>query len=231
MHAFYQFLKDLVFPHACLFCAQGDSLVCRECLATIALAPIACPFCGSASADGATCTSCIRHHNLDGCSSLFDYADTKTETIIDALKFKGMFSVCEALERDLFDLCVQIPKIPQEIIWVPAPISITSFIERGYNQSAEIARILAHVSKGKVRDVLTMRGKKIQHTASIRERWDSAQRHILPKRFAKIPSHAMVVDDLKTTGATLDGCAKALKSRGATWVWGVTLASQKKIIT
>lgn len=230
MHAFSQFLKDLLFPQSCLFCAQGDSLVCRGCLATIALAPIACPFCGSPTLHGETCIACARTHCLDGCVSLFDYADPKTVAIIDALKFRGLFSVCDAIENDLLDLCVQIPTISNTPVWIPAPISKASFIDRGYNQSAEIARILAQVSGGKMADMLTMRGKKIQHTASIQERWDSAQRHILPKRFAKIPPHAMVVDDLKTTGATLDGCAKALKSHGAKWVWGVTLASQKKII-
>ena len=192
------------------------------------MAPFVCPFCGCASPAGETCSRCKSRHALDGCISLFDYADEKTVAIIDTLKFQGLFSVCESIGEDLAELCLQIPGVP--IVWnfVPAPMSKQSFVSRGFNQAEEISRVLTMHLGGKICDLLTMRGNAIQHTLQQKERWEMQQRQIRAKRFAKIPSHAMVVDDLKTTGATLDACAKALKSRGAKWVWAVTLASQKK---
>ncbi len=171
---------------------------------------------------------CGKRRTLDGASSLFDYDEEKVQQIIAAVKFDSRFSVLDDLENEC-GMRISDPAIfARADCIVPVPISKQSFRVRGYNQATLIAQMCQKMFGLPICDVLDMKSKKIQHEQSQEERWKDLATRIAAKPLAKNFHHAMVVDDLVTTGATLESCSRALKSQGAQTVWGFTLARQKK---
>lgn len=228
MLPFLQFIFDCLFPTRCVVCKKNDRLVCSACRTTLAYAPFCCPFCGIPSALGATCERCRKKRVLDGVVSVFDYENPAMQKIIAALKFEDLFSVLEALETEYTERLLSIPTLDKRPEIFPIPQSKQSFIARGYNQSALFARQCAKNISAPYRNLLSVNGKKSQHFKTGVERWENVETRIT-MNLAIAPRHAIVVDDIITTGATLEASARALKSCGVKTVWGFTLARQSKL--
>jgi len=99
--------------------------------------------------------------------------------------------------------------------------------ERGYNQADLIARPLARRLGLPYRPVLLMRTKPRpdKHILSISERWESVRGAFATRQGSQVDNlRVLLVDDVMTTGATLDACAKALRHAGAKSVIGLTVA-------
>jgi len=191
-----------------------------------------CPFCSSAT-QGETCSRCKKSKKLQKVISLFDYDHPGVQNIIATIKYKGLFSLIEELKTDMFDvMAAQNDKKIESTILVPAPIRKESFLERGFNQAAYIAHVL-HKSTGiPIQNILSFSGNpRAQHKQTQSERWKNTFERVHVSRLAKDVKHAIVVDDLLTTGATLESCADALLRCGIREVSGFTLARQKKFTT
>jgi competence protein ComFC len=99
--------------------------------------------------------------------------------------------------------------------------------ERGYNQADLIARPLARRLRIPYRAVLLTRTKPRpdKRILSISERWESVRGAFATRPGSRIDNlRVLLVDDVMTTGATLDACAKALRQAGAKSVIGLTVA-------
>ena len=127
----------------------------------------------------------------------------------------------------LYDFVVSNP-IGGEVL-VPVPIHAKRLKERGYNQSALLARELSKLSSLTLVDdsLIRVRHTRPQaRTPSGAERFDNVDgafkclNHRLERR------KVVLVDDVSTSGSTLDACAQATKAAGATSVWGLTLARE-----
>ena len=108
---------------------------------------------------------------------------------------------------------------------IPVPLHKSRLKERGYNQSELLARQLGYLLDLQVNSAVLQRTRKTeaQVTLSRAERQDNVAdafecNNLLPGQ------QVLLIDDVCTTGSTLDACAKALKASGATSVWGLTLA-------
>jgi ComF family protein len=99
--------------------------------------------------------------------------------------------------------------------------------ERGYNQADLIARPLARHLHLPYRPVLLMRTKPRpdKHILSLTERWESVRGVFATREGSRVDNlRVLLVDDVMTTGATLDAGAKALRQAGAKSVIGLTVA-------
>jgi competence protein ComFC len=99
--------------------------------------------------------------------------------------------------------------------------------ERGYNQADLIARPLAKRLKLPYRAVLLMRTRPRpdKHILSLEERWESVRGAFATRPGSQVDKlRVLLVDDVMTTGATLDACARALRDAGAKSVVGLTVA-------
>ncbi len=112
-------------------------------------------------------------------------------------------------------------------IVVPVPLHPARQRERGYNQAELIARPLARSLGLRFRAALLVRTKprpdKLRLT--LHERWETVRGAFAPRRGSQVDNlRVLLVDDVMTTGATLDACARALREAGAAQVFGVTVA-------
>ena len=148
--------------------------------------------------------------------------------LIHALKYRGMHRVL----GDLMDLCEQTPgylEFLEGAVLVPVPLHSSRLRERGYNQSERIARALAKRAEGAlVRELLRRVRKTVSQT-----RLDARQRRlnmadafapVSLKTYADCRRVHILIDDVFTTGSTLNAAAIALRRMGIKTIKVATLA-------
>jgi competence protein ComFC len=112
-------------------------------------------------------------------------------------------------------------------VLVPVPLDSTRQRERGYNQAEVIARPLARLLGIPFRSYLLVRTRPRPNKLRLTrlERWETVRGAYATHQRANVDKlRVLLVDDVFTTGATLDSCSKALKAAGAARVVGLTVA-------
>jgi ComF family protein len=110
---------------------------------------------------------------------------------------------------------------------VPVPLHRQRERERGYNQAALLSRPLAKRLHLPHKAVLLMRtrARPDKRILSLEERWESVRGAFATRPGSQVDNlRVLLVDDVLTTGATLDACARALRDAGAKSVFGLTVA-------
>jgi ComF family protein len=189
--------------------------------------PPICPRCGKPQPSGITCPACINWQSaINGIRSPLKFDGVAREAI-HQLKYKNLRSLAGPLAVLLENYLAQNP-VPGEIL-VPVPLHPKRLRERGYNQSALLAHELSKLISRPVIEDCLVRTKYLipqARTQSVEER-----RHNVKQAFTCINSRlqnkqVLLIDDVSTSGATLDACALALKSAGAQSVWGLVLSRE-----
>jgi ComF family protein len=163
---------------------------------------------------------------IDGIRSPFLYRDLAREAVIQ-LKYKRVKALAEPLGQ-LLASYLSLNPLPIDTL-VPVPLHPKRMRERGYNQSFLIAREL-----GQLADLPIMENSlvRLRNTAPQVRITGTEQRQLNVRGAFRCGDRSfqgrrvLVVDDVCTTGATLDACALALKEAGAASVWGLTLARE-----
>ena len=201
--------------------------VCPECWASIPLPsdPL-CETCGDAlsswrpGAQGERqCSRCRRTHRTIACGrSIGPYEGTLRE-IVHALKYQGRRSVA----RPLGALMIQAgaPVLDGADIVVPVPLHLFRHYTRGFNQAAELA---AHVGLPVVHALGRRRATTTQTDLPEGERHANVKDAFRLRRRIPVGAVVVVVDDVSTTGATVDACARVLLEGGAREVRALTAA-------
>ena len=218
---------EYLFPRFCLSCDSEGDFLCERCLKKIQLHGIfACPVCHKPTGFGVACVSCRPHSSLDALISLAVYEEKKPiGRLVHGLKYQyiewlaGLFPVF--FERFLLDhkLILSISDMV-----VPVPLHGRRFAERGFNQADLIALALGKVAHLPISSALS-RIRYTRHQARLpkHERTDNVANAFVSTLSAS-GKRCILVDDVFTTGATMQECAKVLKSTGALEVIGVVLA-------
>jgi len=224
-------LLDLVLPPRCAGCGQMGSLWCATCHAQVQVVhdPV-CRRCGrpqSPQADlpsKALCPQC-RHspREIESIRSAVIFEGPLRQAI-HHLKYSGRSSLAEPLGRFLTECWIASP-LPADLI-VPVPLHEARLRERGYNQSTLLARQLARTSELPLAEeaLKRVRATTPQVTLNAIEREANVRGAFEARADLVIGRRILLVDDVCTTGATLEACSRALKQGGATSVWGLTLA-------
>ncbi len=119
------------------------------------------------------------------------------------------------------------PASPQDQpILCPVPLHWTRKNERGFNQAEELALRIAHTSGWTMQELL-FRVRRTGHQAhrNRAERLTALIGAFAVKPEISMPKHILLIDDLSTTGATLEECARMLKNAGARHVTGLVAAA------
>jgi ComF family protein len=228
-------LNQLLWPPACANCdasvAEAERSLCRRCWDQLMACAGGdyCPRCGRNATRygqvGGMCPDCQGVAiSFDGIARAGVYSDALRQMIV-GLKHDRceLLPTLTLLARSAFEG----RSFYRDIEWlVPVPLHWTRRISRGYNQSLLIAKRLRHPTARISTDLVRTRRTPIQPTAAT-----AAERVRNVKGvFAVRPDHRFsgrvlcLIDDVKTSGATLNECARTLKSAGASKVYALVLA-------
>lgn len=225
-----QAVLDLVFPITCLICGTPHTFLCVKCQGQLTrLTQQRCLACQQPSAFGKTHPSCVSKNTVDGAIAGLNYKDKHVEKIIETFKYNFISDlaqplaelIIEAINRqELFDYF-------ESFILVPVPLHPRRFNWRGFNQAELLAMALGEKLQISLASKLVNRSKftKPQIKLTAEER-----RKNLDQAFAINPDASvgarkiLIVDDVVTTGATMNELAKILKRAGAAEVWALSAA-------
>ena len=190
------------------------------------MSPI-CPKCGRPQASGIVCPSCRqRQTEIDGIRSPFRF-DEVVRKAIHQLKYQNLKAISHCLAKLLADYLRSNP-LPGEVL-VPVPLHPQRLRERGYNQSSLLTRELGKLTNLWVVEDCLIRVKQAQpqvRAAGLEERRRNVADAFICQNDKLSGKQVILIDDVCTSGATLESCAIALKNKGALLVWGLTLARE-----
>ncbi len=220
-----RWLLGLLFPSRCVGCGLRGVDLCQECLATVrALEPTCCPRCGRPSRLGALCPGCRRYQGpLAGIRAACVY-DGVARKAIHSFKYRQRRTLAQPL-AGLVEQELRLRPLQVELL-IPVPLHPTRLRERGYNQSALLARTLGERLGIPVAELLERR----RETAAQAELRAVARQANVRGAFGCVTGSELsgqrvgIVDDVCTTGATLEDCARALREAGCGSAWGIVVA-------
>jgi ComF family protein len=217
---------DLLFPQWCVGCGREGDYICRTCRQSVLpIMPPLCPRCGRPQPNGVLCPGCVDWQaQIDGIRSPFRF-DGVMRQAIHELKYQNLRALAAPLAKLLYDYLLSNP-VPGEVL-VPVPLHSKRWRERGYNQSSLLARELGRLNGLPVVDGCLIRQQHTPpqaRTASIGERQSNVAGAFACGDGRLKSKRVLLIDDVFTSGATLDACAGALKSAGAASVWGLVMA-------
>lgn len=232
--AFVQALKQLIcrwlpnlLPESCLLCSADSQggLLCPECTIDLPALPAACcPQCGEQTTHGERCGACMKdapHFNRTIAAFRYDFP---VDRIIHALKYGHQLAVAGWLGN----LLAARLKVDNQLI-IPLPLHPDRLRERGFNQSAEIARVIGNQLNLPVdrSSVFRNRATPRQAELPLKERHKNV-RGAFECSTDLTGRTILLIDDVMTTGATVNECARIIKLHGASDISVVVAARALK---
>ena len=219
---------NLLFPKWCVGCGKEGSLICSSCQGSLPrVTPPLCPRCGRPQPSGILCPSCVSWQaEIDGIRSPFRFDGVMRQAIYQ-LKYRNLRALAAPLAQLLCDYLVTSP-VPGDVL-VPVPLHKKRMRERGYNQSRLLVRELGKfLNLPVVADCLVRQrhASPQARTATVEERQSNVADAFTCRDRRLKDKQVLLIDDVSTSGATLDACAAALKAAGAISVWGLVLARE-----
>ena len=228
-----QALLDLIYPPRCPGCGRMGFAFCERCQAQVELiAPPICRRCGCPLPQEGLCSRCrTLPSSLEGIRAVAVFADPLRQAI-HALKYENNTTLAAPLGVMMVGLWRR-GGLPQTDLILPVPLHTRRQAERGYNQSSLLAHVLGRAVGVPVDEhtLIRQRATLPQVGLGLSERQQNVEGAFAcrgvprPGRGGHLEGKTVVVvDDVCTTGATLEACATALRAGGAAGVWGFTLA-------
>jgi len=210
----------IIAPHPCSGCGKVGVVLCEDCKNDIISEPfLGCILCGVPQRDGI----CPSHTSSITRSFTVSERIGALEQLINRYKFEHVKAAALPLAQLLDET---LPLFPEVIELIPIPTVRSHIRERGYDQVELLARFISSMRDIPIRRVLMRRTNKTQHTVGRDERLMQASDAFCLKSPSFLHGKTvLLLDDVVTTGATLESAAKLLKAAGAT-VWTATLARQ-----
>lgn len=225
---FRESLLDTFFPKVCVGCGRIDTFLCPKCyMKIIQIKSPLCLGCGRLSQKGKYCPRCKPKTKLNGVVIAAHYEEGPLKEAIHTYKYEFVYDLryilstflADALKRGGFDekyILTYVPLHPKKENW------------RGFNQSKLLAEevskitgleIMGNILRRKKNNPRQIELKRSERFANVKDIF-SVNEEIVDKISGK---KIILVDDIVTTGATLNECARVLKENGAKQVWGLVL--------
>lgn len=208
-------ISGWLLPGSCLLCSvdSGDQVICPSCRSELPqLPPQTCPVCADQTTHGERCGACLKDPpHFDRTIAAFRY-DFPLDRVIHALKYGHQLALADWFGDQLNN---RVRDRSFDRI-VPLPLHIDRLRERGFNQAGEIGKALS-----------SRLGLPLDQQALVRTRATPSQANLSDKERRRNVRSAfecrtdlsgqrlLLIDDVMTTGATANECARVLKIHGA----------------
>ena len=224
---------SLLFPHICLLCEkplpwEEEGPFCKECekeVRYLAKEKV-CKICGKPLSSG-LCEDCRRRRNKFDFSRSVALYEGKWREIIHLFKYRGLFTLSSYLGEKLWEVYRNNPIYETADYIIPVPLTYWTRVKRGYHQTLLLANYLSRKTGKKVLRKVLYKSKNIpsQTGLSRKERLKNV-RGAFQTRNSRIikGKNILLIDDVLTTGATVNECVKILKKAGVKKVFVLTLA-------
>ena len=219
---------DFFFPRWCVGCGGEGSFLCTSCRQSLPrIVPPLCPRCGRPHPGGRLCPGCAEWSaSIDGIRSPFRFEGAVRQAV-HKLKYDNLRALAGPLGELLSRYWSDHP-VPGKVL-VPVPLHKARLRERGYNQSCLLARELGRmVGLPVVADCLVRERQSSPQarTFTVDERRSNVRGAFACRDNRLRGKQVLLIDDVATSGATLDACAVALQQSGAASVWALALARE-----
>lgn len=224
MHIFERIIS-LLAPHICLLCGEEGSVLCGLCrLEHISSLPERCYRCHALSVDSRVCHKCRSNSSFGHVWAVTSYEGAPKQ-VLHRLKFERAAAASEVLVACLDDV---LPYFPAGTVITHAPTVSHRIRGRGYDQSALVARLLAKRRGLRYSPLLVRMGHGRQVGLSRAERIKQADGSFRLAAFTSVKGEkVLIIDDILTTGATLEAAARTLRAAGAKTVNGAVFAQKQ----
>ncbi len=216
------YVRHAIYPRRCLLCGSAGCSELDLCPACISMLPRnrqACRCCGSSlEVAGMVCGSCQRKPPPFHLSHIPYRYEAPLDYLLPRLKFRQKLYLAPLLgaliAEALQERCEPLPEV-----LLPVPLHPGRLRERGYNQALEIARSVSRqLAIPLALDLCTRRrSTQAQTSLSGAERRRNL-RGAFAVRTGQLPLHVAIVDDVVTTGATVEELARTLRRAGVAMV-------------
>jgi ComF family protein len=213
-------LLDLLLPPACAGCGRFGHLLCRDCLAGFRAA--------TASDDRfiAPDPGTMVGDDLELAIAAFAH-DGMLRRALQRLKYGGSGRIAVPLALAAAPALEALARVCGPLPLIPVPVHAARLRQRGYNQAGLLADALGAVAGLAVLDILERRRATArQHGLGKAARLHNLRGAFALRHGARTPSRLILVDDILTTSATLESCARVLRDAGAAAVYGFAIARE-----
>jgi len=238
----FNFLLDIIFPKFCINCREEGCYICEECFGQISYnqSP-ACYICGKRTNEN-TCSNCQQKTPLKGVIIIGKWDDLLLRQIIYEYKYRFIKELSKNLGIFIVKYILNIHKplhidekdnktlINNDTILIPVPLHLKRQQWRGFNQSELLANEISAYFKAPVLNFIK-RTKSTSPQAEIKKQ--SERKKNMLGAFSLSSSAAgselknktvIIIDDVCTTGSTLEECARILQPLKPKEIWGLVLA-------
>ena len=219
-------LLDTLYPLECAGCGGSGKIICDRCMDDLPLlSPPHCRVC-AAYGEHELCQACAQsERHFDGVRAPYHYEGSIRQAIL-AFKYGGIKAAAPQLGDMLAEYLVRNP-LPGDLM-APVPMHTSRRRGRGYNQAELLARRVAGRCDVPYCGDLLARTRRVDPQAGMTSaagRMANVADSVAVSHPSEVHGRQIIlVDDVATTGSTLDVCAAVLKEAGAASVWCLTLS-------
>ena len=231
---------SIIFPIKCIKCRcfineQNNEYTCNKCFKLITIKKsFECVGCKRSIKLGETCLLCRRSNYLDQLLIASDYTNPLLAKLIKIFKYNFIYDVrgqIFLITKKYLNWMIKNKKydpFSEEPLVIPVPLHKRRLNFRGFNQSEIMASLIADNYGLMMRSDVLLKTKKSKSQADIKEREERLEN--IAGVFKVVDQEkikgrvVLLIDDICTTGATLNECARVLKESGATKVIALVVA-------
>jgi len=222
-----EFISDLVFPKRCLKCDQEGSYLCLVCQTKIEFNQKAyCPLCKQTSSNYNICNNCQTKTALRAVFVVSNYNQQTIEQLVHNLKYRYVEDLAIIIAQLMADFMVKNRFLNEESVITCVPLHKKRQAERGFNQSQLIAKHFSQIMDLEYKELLIRTRNTLSQTQLKRkERQENVKMafKVIENNLAKNKT-IIIIDDVLTTGSTLNECAQVLAQQDYNNIYGLVLA-------
>ena len=213
-------LLEVVLPPSCAGCSRYGTVLCGGCEND--LRPASDPTASFLAADAAS----LGGSEVELVVSAFRHEGV-ARRCLQRLKYGGARRLADPLARAALPAFDDLLAVSGPAILVPVPVHVTRARERGYNQALLLAGALGAARQLPVVELLTRpRATQRQHALDRTARLANLRSAFAASARRAQPGRVIVVDDILTSGATMEACASVLRQAGVRLVYGFAIARE-----